>query len=468
MEKTGKASEFEFDCVVIGSGPGGYVAAIRAAQLGLKTAVVEKDEVGGVCLNIGCIPSKSLLHSAHEYKTFLNAKQYGVTVGDHSFDYGVVHRRSRAVVKKLTKGVEHLLNKNKVDLIRGVGKISAEHRVTVSTSNGNRTVTARFILIATGSSPRELPFAKFDGERIVNSNHVLEKPIFPKRICIIGAGAVGCEFATVYRSFGSEVHLVEMLPQILPVEDADCAAALTRTFDKEGIKVYCPAKVNGIETGKPDVAVTLERNGKPETIRVDAVLVSVGRKPNSEGVSDLPLATDRGFIKVNEYYQTSVPNVYAIGDVIPTTALAHVASREGEIAVEHMAGKSPDPIDYLKIPSCTYTHPEVASFGWTEAQAKEKNIPHKVYAFPFQALGRAKVDGRENGFVKMIVSPDTLEILGAHIFGYGATEIIHEILAAASFEYTAENIAHMIHAHPTLSESIMETSKGFLDGAIHI
>lgn len=459
---------FDYDCLVIGSGPGGYVAGIRAAQVGLRTAVVEKGEVGGVCLNVGCIPSKSLLHSAHEFKTFLKSPAYGVKVEGYTFDFNVVHDRSRKVVRKLSKGVEFLLKKNKVDLIRGEAKIVSENQVSLKIPEGTRSVSSRFILIATGSTPKALPFAPFDGKRILSSDHVLRTPIFPKSICIIGAGAVGCEFATVFRSFGSAVHLVEMLPQILPLEDADAASALAKTFEKDGVLIYCPAKVAALKAETDSVKVSLELEGAKKELDVETVLVSVGRSPNSAGVSDVSLKTDRGFFSVNEFYQTSVPSIYAIGDVISTPALAHVASREGEIAVEHMAGKSPEPIDYLRIPSCTYTHPEVASFGLTEKQAKEQNLPHKVYAFPFQALGRAKVDEKENGFVKIVASPDTLEILGAHIFAYGATEIIHEVLAAASMEYTVGDIAHVVHAHPTLSESIMETAKGFLDGPIHV
>jgi dihydrolipoamide dehydrogenase len=461
-------TEFMFDLLIIGTGPGGYVSAIRASQLGMKAAVIEKESPGGVCLNWGCIPSKALISQAQKFTYLKDLEGMGLKIDKSTFNYEKVYKKSRLAATKLSKGVEFLLKKNSIELIEGTATITGKNEVTVD----KKKYSAKNILIATGSRPKVIPGLEFDEEGILSSTGALSLKTLPESILIVGAGAIGVEFAYILSSFGVQVHLVEMLEAILPLEDKDISDVLLKAFKKSKVKVYTSAKASISDKEKKSYKVKLEhKDGKTEDIITEKILVAVGRSPNSEnlGLEDLGIKTDKGFIETGDYYETSVPGIYAIGDVINTPLLAHVASKEGEIAVEHMAGKGHEKrVDPTLIPGAVYTEPQVASFGYTEKEAEEADIPVKVYSFPFRGAGKAVAVEESEGFVKLVCHKKTHEILGAHIAGKDATELIHEILLAKKAELLPEDIATMIHAHPTMSEAVMEAARGILDEAIHI
>ncbi|MBN2600996.1 MAG: dihydrolipoyl dehydrogenase [Candidatus Marinimicrobia bacterium] len=461
-------SKYQFDLIVIGAGPGGYVAAIRASQLGLKTAVIEKDNPGGVCLNWGCIPSKSLISQAQKYSYLDDLKKMGVEFNTDNFVYANVQKKSRIAATKLSKGVEFLLKKNEIELIKGTGKITGANEVTV---NGETLYSAKNILVATGSRPRIIKGFEFDEEDILSSTGALSLETLPKSILILGAGAIGVEFAYILNSFGVEVHLVEMMNQILPLEDEETAAVVAKSFKRKKIRMYTSTLAERYEKTGDGYRVFLKEGETDSEIIVDKILVAVGRTPNSEnlGLEEFAIKTERGFIEVGDYYQTSVPSIFAIGDVINSPLLAHVASKEGEIAIEFMAGHSPEKvIDPMTIPGATYCEPQVASFGLTEKKAAEKGIKFGKYVFPYRGAGKSVAIDESEGLVKILFNPETKEILGAHIAGKDATELIHEILLAKKAELLPEDIATTIHAHPTLSEAVMEATRGIEGWAIHV
>lgn len=466
-----------YDVIILGAGPGGYVAAIRAAQLGLSVCVVEKDKAGGVCLNIGCIPSKNLLHQAEVFRSIKELQDIGVKVDTSGLDYEKVWKNSRRASSRLVKGVQFLLKKNKVDYVEGEGKITAAvsggtKEVTVKTSDGEKTITGKNIIIATGSSPRELPGFEFDEEAVLSSTGALMLKEVPKRLVILGAGAIGVEFAHIMNAFGSEVTLVEMLDQVLPANDPEISAELTKVFEKRGISIHTATKAASMtrKDGAVEVALESKEDGK-STVEADKLLVVVGRVPNSAGIGleDIGIEPEKGFVPTGDFYETPVSGIYAIGDVINTPLLAHLASKEGEVAVEHIAGVEVEPrIPADEVPMAVYTEPQAANFGLTEAQAKEKGLDVSTASFPFRGVGKAVAVGSMDGFVKLVYDTEIHEILGAHIIGPEATELIHEILLAKKMELLPENVADMIHAHPTLSESVMEAMKEATTGAIHI
>jgi dihydrolipoamide dehydrogenase len=475
-------ADYDYDVLILGSGPGGYVAGIRAAQLGLKAAVIEKDRPGGVCLNIGCIPSKALIHQAELVRSAAELAEIGVKVDASALDYGRVFAFSRKAADTLSRGVAYLLKKNKVELVAGEGVIQDAHTVALK---GGKTLTGKSLIIATGSRPRAIPGFEFDEKAVLSSDGALMLEKLPKRICILGGGAIGVEFAHILNAFGVEVHLVEMLSHLLPLEDEEAAEVLTRSFKKRGIAVYTSTRASGytrkgktLELALEGAAGGPEGDGRPggaaapsRKIEVEQILVVVGRAPNSEGIGleALGIEPERGFIPVGDYYQTSVPGVFAIGDVIATPMLAHVASKEGEIAVEHLAGRNPPVrLDPLSIPGAVYCEPQVASFGLTEKRAQEAGLDFQKAVFPYRGAGKSVAIGRTEGFVKLIVGTESREILGAHVVGAEATELIHEILLGRSAELLPEDIASMIHAHPTLSEAVMEAARQAEGWAIHI
>jgi dihydrolipoamide dehydrogenase len=459
---------FDYDVLIIGSGPGGYVAGIRAAQLGLKAAVIERDKVGGVCLNIGCIPSKALIHQAELYSGLPALKELGISVDTKGFDYTKVFDKSRKAADTLSKGVQFLLKKNKVDTIVGDAALSGKNEVTLK---DGKKITGKNIIIATGSRPKVIPGFEFDEDRVISSTGALMLKKLPKKIVILGAGAIGVEFSHVLNAFGVEVHLVEMMDRILPIEDAEAVQVLARAFQKRGIQMYTGTKALSMKKTATSVSVMLEdKAGAKKTIDADQLLVAIGRTCNTDGIGldKLGITTERGFIPVGDYYETKVPGIYAIGDVVPTPLLAHVASKEGEIAVEHIAGRTVEPrLDPLSIPGATYCEPQVASFGLTEWKAVEQKVPFAKASFPYRGAGKSVAVEQSEGFVKIIYDPKTKEILGAHIVGANATELIHEILLARTAELLPEDIATMIHAHPTLSEAVMESMRAVEGWAIH-
>jgi len=458
-----------FDLVVMGSGPGGYVAAIRAAQLGMNAAVVEAEKVGGVCLNIGCIPSKSLIHQATLYSHIEDLEGMGLEVDRGGFDYGQVYRKSRKAADTLSKGVRFLLKKNKVTLIEDYARIAGKG--TVKLDSGD-TIRGSNIIIATGSRPSEIPGFSIDETQVLSSTGVLMLESLPSSLLILGAGAIGVEFAYIMNAFGVQVRLVEMLERVLPLEDADSAEVLRKAYKKRGIEIHTGTKAASMSAKGRRLSVTLEDGrGERRDVEAEKVLLAVGRRPNTEdiGLDSVGIKTEKGTVAVGDYYQTSVPGIYAIGDVVASPLLAHVASREGEIAVEHMAGRNPRPrIDPLSIPSAVYSEPQVAGFGVTEAEAEKRGLSVKVSRFPYRGAGKSVAIGRSEGQVKVITDEGTGEIMGAHVAGAEATELIHEILLARSGELLAEDVAEMIHAHPTLSESVGESMRAVLGRPIHI
>ena len=462
-------SDFEYDLVVLGSGPAGYVGAIRASQLGMSVCVVEKDKLGGVCLNIGCIPSKALIHQAEVYTSIAELEGLGVKVDRSGFDYKLAFERSRAVADTMSRGVQFLLKKNKVTVVQGNGKISSP--TAVSLSDG-RTITGRNLLVATGSIPKRIPGFEFDGETVLSSNDLLMLTKLPKRILILGGGAIGCEFAHVLSSFGVQVIVVEMMDHLLPQEDSETVAVLERSFKKRGMEVLTRTKALGMRKTAPGAVVSLEApDGVKRDVEVDKVLVVVGRDPNTQGIGleSLGIKTVKGFIPVRDWYESSVKGVYAAGDVVASPLLAHVASKEAEIAVEHMAGrKAPTRADPDTLPGAVFTEPQIASFGVNEDRAKKEGRAYSKAVFPYRADGKAVAMGRSEGQVKLVFDPETREILGASIVGADATEMLHELLLAKSAELLPEDVAAMVHAHPTLSETVMEAARAAEGWAIHI
>ncbi len=461
----------EFDLIIIGSGPGGYVAGIRAGQLGLEAAVVEKDpKYGGTCGLRGCIPTKALLHTAAVLDDIRDAGDLGVEVAEPKLDIVKAQERKQKIVDANAKGVEFLFKKNKVTGLHGVGRIAGPHEVEVEGKDGKTTYGARFILIATGSVPRDIPIAPADGERILNSDHILELEQVPGSLAVLGAGAVGTEFASIYASFGTKVTLIEMLPRVLPIEDEEVSAELQRALRKRGLEVMTGTKLQSAERTENGVKLTLE-GGKKNTVEADLLLVAIGRKPVTEnlGLEALGIELERGYVKVDlATMQTAVPHIYAVGDVINTPWLAHVASSEGILAVEHMAGQSARPINYDRVPSCTYCEPEVASVGLTEAKARERGYDVQTGKFPLSALGKARILGKTAGFVKVVRERKYDELLGVHIVGAHATDLIAEACVALQMEGTDEELFRTMHAHPTLSEAVMEAAHAAHGQAIHI
>lgn len=463
-----------YDVIIIGSGPGGYVAAIRAGQLGLKVALVEKDDrLGGTCLLRGCIPTKALLFNAKLYQQFLNAKEFGITYKDLSLDLKVVQERKKKIVTKNAKGVEFLMRKNKVEVIRGFGSLESPTSVRVKNNPGEEKVLeTRHILLATGSEPKSFPNIKIDGRHVITNNEALELENVPKSVVVIGAGAVGVEFASIYARFGSKITLVEMLPQILPFEDSETAAELEKSFRKQGIAVMTKTALEKLDVKKDSVCVHVKNTGDGKVTSIDAekILIAVGRAPNTSniGLEKLGIKTERNFVLINDHMQTNVPTVYAIGDIVPKPQLAHMASFEAHVAVEHMAGHHPRPINYDLCPNCTYCDPEVASVGLTEKKALERGYKVKVGKFPFQALAKAAILGETEGFIKIVSDEKFGEILGVHIIGPHATDIIAEAGAAMTLEATAEDLAKTIHAHPTIAEAMGEAAHAAFDLPIHI
>ncbi len=462
-------SETVYDIVILGAGPAGYVAGIRAAQLGLSACVIEKDKAGGVCLNIGCIPSKALIHQAEVFASYKELESMGVKVDTSGLDYSQVFKKSRTAADTLSRGVNSLLKKNKVPLIAGEGKITGKGEVTLS--DGQK-IRGKNILIATGSSPKNIPGFEFDEKLVLSSTGALMLEKLPKKVFILGGGAIGCEFAHVFNAFGTEVVIAEMLDHLLPVEDSETVAVLERSFTKRGIKVHTSTKATGMKKTKNGAVVSIEgKDGKKEDIEVDQVLVVVGRGPNTQGIGleSVGVKTERGFIPVGDYYETSAKGVYAVGDVTSSPLLAHVASKESEIAVEHIAGHNPPKkVDPMAIPGATYCEPQVASFGLNEERAKKEGVKYEKATFPYRGAGKSVAIEKSDGMVKVLFDPKTHEILGAHVVGADATELIHELLLAKSSELLPEDIATMIHAHPTLSEAVMESMRAAEGWAIHI
>ncbi|HET7854149.1 MAG TPA: dihydrolipoyl dehydrogenase [Candidatus Methylomirabilis sp.] len=461
----------KYDLVVIGSGPGGYVGAIRAAQLGIKVAIVERDRLGGVCLNWGCIPTKALLRNAEIIALLRRGEEFGFSFENLRLDFSVAVKRSEQAARKLSKGVEYLMKKNKVTVVPGEGRLAGDGQVRVTKDAKVTELQAARILLATGSRPREIPGVPIDGKRVITSTEALSLPQVPRSLLIIGAGAVGVEFADVYHAYGAEVILIEMLPRLLSVEDAEISTFLEKVFAKRGITIRTGTKVEGVTVKGEQVSLRLSKEGKTEEITGDVALVAIGRIPNIEalGIEGLGVKVGRGnFIEVGDRFETSVPGIYAIGDVIGGPLLAHKAMAEAVVAVEAMAGQSGRRIDPSKIPNCTYCSPQVASVGLTEEQAKEQGRQVKVGRFSFQASGKAVALGDTEGFVKVVADAEYGEILGLHIIGPEATEMIAEATMARTLEATLEEVHHSIHAHPTLSETVAEACLAALGRPIHI
>ncbi|HZH73341.1 MAG TPA: dihydrolipoyl dehydrogenase [Mariniphaga sp.] len=462
------SGNLDFDVAVIGSGPGGYVAAIRAAQLKLKTVVIEKGEIGGVCLNIGCIPSKALIYQAELFRSQPELQKLGIKLDLTEFNYEKVYLESRKAANTLSKGVSFLLKKNGVTVIKGNAVFQTEKELII---DDKQKIRAKSIIIATGSGPKEIPGFEFDNNLVMSSTDALLLKELPKSVVILGAGAIGVEFAHIMNAFGVEVHLVEMMPQILPGEDNEISELLQRSFRKRQINIYTSTKASGIKKGENSVEVKLETEGEQKSLIADKLLVVTGRVPNTEGIGleKTSVKTDKGFISVNSNYETSIKGIYAIGDVVKTPLLAHVASKEGEIAVEHIAGvKTNKKLDPDGIPGAVYCEPQVASFGYTEADARKQGKDCKVSRFPYKGIGKAVAVGKSDGFVKLVTDSQTGEILGAHVIGSEASDLIHELLLAKSAELLPTDLADMIHAHPTLSEGIMEAARVSENRAIHI
>jgi dihydrolipoamide dehydrogenase len=476
MRKERIVSDTVYDLVIIGSGPGGYVAAVRAGQLGMKTAIIEHNALGGVCLNVGCIPTKALLHSADLLDEVRESKRFGINVGEVSFELAGAMKHKDSVIKASTDGVAFLMKKNKVTVIEGRGTLVGRGQVRVAlNAGGEQMVSAKAIIVSTGARPRPLPGAEFDGQRILSSTDMLSLKEVPGSMLSVGSGAIGLEFASMFRAYGSEATVVEALPRIAPNEDEEVSAELVKAFQRRGIKTLAGAKVEGIDAGGDKVVVSiLGSDGKPQQIAVDKVLVAIGIMPNTKdiGLAEAGVEVEqRGFIKVNGFMQTNVDGVYAIGDCAVTSPwLAHKASAEGILAVEHLAGQHVVPIEYTKVPACTYCNPQIASVGLNTARAKERGYDIKVGKFPFSASGKARVLGQSRfGFIKIIADKQYDEVLGVHMIGPQVTEMISEGGLALTHEATGESMLHTIHAHPTLYESIGEAVHALEHGsAIHL
>ena len=460
-----------YDVIVLGSGPGGYVAAIRASQLGLKTAIVERESLGGVCLNWGCIPTKALLKSAQVFEYLKHAGDYGLTVNDFDKDFDAVVKRSRNVADGMSKGVQFLMKKNKIEVLEGYGKVKPGKKIEVQDKDGKTTeYSAQHIIIATGARSRELPSLPQDGKKVIGYREAMTLPEQPGKMIVVGSGAIGVEFAYFYNSMGTEVTIVEFLPKIVPVEDDEVSKQLERSFKKSGIKIMTSSEVTSVDTSGDGVKATVKTPKGEQVLEADIVLSAVGIKSNIEniGLEETGIAVDRDKILVNDFYETNIPGYYAIGDVTQGQALAHVASAEGILCVEKIAGMHVEPLDYGNIPGCTYCSPEVASVGLTEKQAKEKGYDIKVGKFPFSASGKAKAGGHAEGFVKVIFDAKYGEWLGCHMIGNGVTDMIAEAVVARKLETTGHEVLKAVHPHPTMSEAVMEAVADAYDEVIHL
>lgn len=461
----------KYDIIIIGSGPGGYVTAIRASQLGFKVAVVEKENLGGICLNWGCIPTKALLKSAQVYDYLKHVDEYGLKAEAIDKDFDAVIKRSRGVAEGMSKGVQFLMKKNKIEVIDGFGKVMPGKKVAVTDADGKETVyDADHIIIATGARSRELPNLPQDGKKVIGYRQALTLPKQPKKMIVVGSGAIGVEFAHFYNSMGTEVTIVEFMPNLVPVEDVEVSKQFERSFKKAGIKVMTNSSVESVDTSGKGVKATVKTKKGEEILEADILLSAVGIKSNIEniGLEDVGIVTDRDKIIVNDYYQTNIPGYYAIGDVVPGQALAHVASAEGITCVEKIAGLHTEKVDYGNVPGCTYATPEIASVGLTEAKAKEQGYDIKVGKFPFSASGKAKAAGTPDGFVKVIFDAKYGEWLGCHMIGAGVTDMIAEAVVARKLETTGHEILKSIHPHPTMSEAVMEAVAAAYDEVIHL
>lgn len=461
----------KFDVAILGSGPGGYVAAIRAAQLKLKTVLIEREKLGGVCLNWGCIPTKALLKNAEVISTLKEAKNFGINIDNYSVDFEKIIKRSRRVAEMNSKGVEFLMKKNKIEVIYGNGKLSSSNSIDITDTKGNTSkISADHIIVATGGRPRSIPGIEIDGEKVISSKHAMMLEKQPASMVIIGAGAIGIEFAHFYNELGTDITIIEMLDKILPIEDKEISDILTKSFQKRKMKIFTSAKVESLKKTKDGIEAYFTVDGKSNSINAELALMAIGVQGNLEnlGVEDLGVKTDRGFIPVNEWYQTNVKGIYAIGDIIGPPLLAHVASHEAIICIEKIAGLDPHKMDYNNVPGCTYCHPQVASIGMTEEQASEQGYELQIGKFPYSASGKARAIGERDGLVKLIFDKKYGELLGAHIIGAEATELIAELGIAKTLESTPQEILKTIHAHPTLSEMIMEAAGDAIGEAVHI
>jgi len=459
-----------YDIIVIGSGPGGYVTAIRASQLGMKTAIVEKESLGGVCLNWGCIPTKALLKSAQVFEYLKHANDYGLKIKEYDKDFNAVVNRSRNVAEGMSKGVKFLMKKNKIDVIEGFAKISKGKRVTVNKNGENTIYNSKHVIIATGSRSRELPSIPQDGKKIIGYREAMTLKKQPKKLTIVGSGAIGIEFAYFFNSMGTEVTIIEYQDNIVPVEDEDVSKELEKNFKRNGIKILTSSEVISIDTSGKNIIANLKTKKGNEKVESDILLSAVGIKTNIEdlGLKDVGIVTDNDKILVDDYYRTNLPGYYAIGDVTNGQSLAHVASAEGIICVEKIAGHSVEPLDYNNIPGCTYCNPEIASVGFTEKQAIEKGYKIKIGKFPFSASGKAQAAGKSDGFIKVIFDEKYGEWLGCHMIGSGVTDMIAEAVLGRKLETTAQEVLKAVHPHPTMSEALMEAVADAYDEVIHL
>ena len=459
-----------YDIIVIGSGPGGYVTAIRASQLGMKTAIVEKESLGGVCLNWGCIPTKALLKSAQVFEYLKHANDYGLKIKEYDKDFNAVVNRSRNVAEGMSKGVKFLMKKNKIDVIEGFAKISKGKRVTVNKNGENTIYNSKHVIIATGSRSRELPSIPQDGKKIIGYREAMTLKKQPKKLTIVGSGAIGIEFAYFFNSMGTEVTIIEYQDNIVPVEDEDVSKELEKNFKRNGVKILTSSEVISIDTSGKNIIANLKTKKGNEKVESDILLSAVGIKTNIEdlGLKDVGIVTDNDKILVDDYYRTNLPGYYAIGDVTDGQSLAHVASAEGIICVEKIAGHSVEPLDYNNIPGCTYCNPEIASVGFTEKQAIEKGYKIKIGKFPFSASGKAQAAGKSDGFIKVIFDEKYGEWLGCHMIGSGVTDMIAEAVLGRKLETTAQEVLKAVHPHPTMSEALMEAVADAYDEVIHL
>src|ERR1700760_1279715 len=461
----------DFDLIVIGSGPGGYVAAIRASQLGLKTAIVEKESLGGVCLNWGCIPTKALIKSAEVFEYINHAGEYGIKVADSEVDFDTVVKRSRTVADGMSKGVQFLMRKNKIDVLTGTGKLKSKGTVEVKGNDGvTKDYTAKHIILATGGRSRELPNIKQDGVKVIGYRQAMVLPKVPKSMIVVGSGAIGIEFAYFYNAIGTQVTVVEFLDNIVPLEDEEVSKQLNRILKKQGINIMTSSTVESVDSSGDICKVSVKTATGTEQLEAEIVLSAVGISTNIEGIGleEVGVATDRGKVVVDDYYKTNIEGVYAIGDIVKGQALAHVASAEGIICVEKIAGLKPEPLNYNNIPGCTYCAPEIASVGYTEKAAREAGYELKIGKFPFSASGKAAAAGSKEGFVKLIFDAKYGEILGAHMLGHNVTELIAEIVTARKLEATGHELIKSVHPHPTMSEAIMEAAAEAYGECIHL
>ncbi len=461
-----------YDIIVLGSGPGGYVTAIRASQLGLKTAIVERESLGGICLNWGCIPTKALLKSANVFEYLTHASDYGISVKEAKVDFSAMIDRSRGVANGMSNGIQFLLKKNKIDVIKGSGVIKAGKKVAVTGEDGKivEYTADKGVIIATGARSRQLPNLPQDGEKILGYREAMTLKTQPKKLVVVGSGAIGVEFAYFYNAIGTEVTIVEYLPNIVPVEDEEVSKQMEKSLKKAGISILTNSTVESVDTKGKGCVVTIKTAKGEEKIECDVVLSAVGIVSNIEniGLEEVGIAVDKGRLLVNDFYQTNIPGYYAIGDIVPGPALAHVASAEGIICVEKIAGHHPAPLDYGNIPGCTYASPEIASVGMTEKQATEAGLDIKIGKFPFSASGKASAAGAKDGFVKLIFDAKYGEILGAHMIGANVTEMIAEIVSIRKLETTGHDIIKTVHPHPTMSEAIMEAAAAAYGEVIHL